>query len=55
MYSNCRNVYGGGVALYVDTDFDSVMVNDLVTIETFIETVSVDLTILTPKIIYMHI
>ena len=55
MYSNCRNVHGGGVALYVDRDCDSSMISDLVITEKFIESLGVEVTISTKKYLFLCI
>lgn len=55
MHTNCRNFYGGGVTLHVNTDYDSMMISGLVIAETFTETVSVEVTISTKKHKYLCI
>ena len=44
MFTKCRNRNGGGVAMYISSDYTSIMNNDLSFIESFMECISVTCT-----------
>lgn len=45
MYTNFRNIHGGGVALYVSNDHDSSLQNQIIMSDSSIESISVQTTV----------
>lgn len=45
MYSNCRNVHGGGVVIYVDKMYPSKMIDEFTIMHDSVETVCTEMTI----------
>ena len=55
MYSNPRNTHGGGVTIYMSSNLDSAIQNELTISESFIETVSVEVKILSKQCLFVCI
>lgn len=55
MFSNCRNVHGGGVAMYVSNVYASSVVNHLTILHPFIETIGVETLVKTKKYLFLCI
>lgn len=55
MYNNWRNIYRGGVALYISSDFDSCIRKQFTISESFIESIAVETTISKSKYLFLCI
>ena len=55
LFVNSRNIHGGGVALYISSDYDLLLQNHLTISDSFIESFGVEASIATKKYLFLCI
>ena len=55
LFTNSRNIHGGGVALYISSDYDLMVQNHLTISDSFIESLGVEASIVSKKYLFLCI
>ena len=55
LFTNSRNIHGGGVALYISSDYDLLVQNHLTISDSFIESLGVEASIVSKKSLFLCI